>query len=89
MYSWKHHRTTVECGITKGVESMYTIQIAVRCSDEYTEVLRDEQDNAACLIEEGISLLLLQWFSTVLVDNVHIAYTPSEDVRGDLLSPAV
>lgn len=68
---------------------MYTIQIVVRCSDVHAEVYPDTPESVACLIEESISLLLVQLFDVVLVDTVNVVYSSSEDARGNLLSPAV
>ncbi len=67
---------------------MYTIRIIVHCPDEHAEVLPGSLEDAAYAIEESIGLLLLELFGTVLVDKVSVTYSPSEDVRDDILPPA-
>lgn len=66
---------------------MYTIQIFVRCPDEDAEIAPSQIESAACLIEESISLLLLQLFGVVLVDMVNITFSAHEESRGNQLTP--
>lgn len=56
---------------------MYTIRIAVRCPAVCAEVLPGDLESAARVIEERMSLLLLEIFTTVLVDAVSVVYDPS------------
>lgn len=61
---------------------MYVIQILACCPDDGAEVAPCLLESASCLIEESISLLLVQLFSSVFIDSVNITYSPPEEVRG-------
>jgi hypothetical protein len=67
---------------------MFTIQIIANCPEGHGEVDPKSLEGAACMIEESISLLLVQLFGSVLVDKVSVTYSPQEEVRGDLVAPA-
>jgi hypothetical protein len=67
---------------------MFTIQIIANCPQGHGEVDPKSLEGAECLIEESVSLLLVQLFGSVLVDRVSVTYSPLENARGNLLSPA-
>ncbi len=71
---------------------MYTIHFVVSCPCELTEVVPDELDSAACMIEERFTLALLEFFIAVNVEVVEVVFTPTavtaEEIHGDLLPPA-
>lgn len=67
---------------------MYTIEFIARCPEGQSEVDPKSLDGAACLIEESISLLLVQLFGSVFVEKVSVSFAPLENARGNELSPA-
>ncbi len=67
---------------------MYTIEFIARCPEGQCEVDPKLLDAATCLIEESISLLLVQLFGSVLVEKMAVVYSPLEDARGSTLSQA-
>ena len=67
---------------------MYTIQIIANCPEGHGEVDPKSLEGAACLLEESVSLLLVQLFGSVLVDKVSVTYSPLENACGNSLSPA-
>ena len=67
---------------------MYTIEFVASCPEGQSEVDPKLLEAAACLIEESVSLLLVQLFGSVLVEEVNVSFVPLEHARGNLLSPA-
>lgn len=67
---------------------MFTIQIIANCPEGHGEVDPKSLEGAACLIEESLSLLLVQLFGSVIVDRVNVTYSPLENARSNMLSPA-
>lgn len=67
---------------------MYTIEFIARCPEGQFKVDPKSLDGAACLIEESVSLLLVQLFGSVLVEKVSVSFAPLENARGNLLLPA-
>ena len=67
---------------------MYTIEFIARCPEGQCEVDPKLLDAVTCLIEESISLLLVQLFGSVLVEKVNVSFAPLENARGNLLLPA-
>ena len=67
---------------------MYTIRFVAHCPAGNAEVLSDALEHTARVIEESISLRLLEFFEAVIVDDVTVEYEPPQDMCGDLLSPA-
>jgi hypothetical protein len=63
---------------------MYKIDISVRCPDGLNEVLANEPEMIACIVESSLSVALVELFGHVIVDDVHIEYTSSEDERGEI-----
>ncbi len=64
---------------------MYIIRVVAYCPDERTEILPDSPDSAECVVEESISLRLLELFGNVYVDSVEVEYLPCkmEEMCGD------
>jgi hypothetical protein len=60
---------------------MYTIHIVVHSPDKYTEILADSLESAAYIVEEHISLALLEIFGSIFVDTVKVIYSSSEDIH--------
>ena len=58
---------------------MYTIRIVIRSFGEHAEVLPEELEIAECVIEERISLLLLELLGTVIVDYIIVEYVPPQN----------
>ena len=52
---------------------MYLVRIVIHCSGNYSEVLPDSLESAERSIEEHVSLLLVELFGNVLVDEVTVA----------------
>jgi hypothetical protein len=67
---------------------MFTIHIIANCPEGHGEVDPKSLDGAACLIEETMSLLLVELFGGVLVEEVSVTYSSLEDACGNTLSPA-
>ncbi len=56
------------------------IQIVIRCPGpgRFTEILPDEPESTELVIEDCVSQALLQFFETVIVDEVHVNAMPTE-----------
>ena len=67
---------------------MYTLEFIARCPEGQCEVDPKLLDAATCLIEESISLLLVQLFGSVFVEKMSVVYSSQEDARGSTLSQA-
>lgn len=67
---------------------MYKINITVLCPDRFNEVLAHELEMIACIVESSLSVALVELFGSVIVDDVHVEYTFSEEERGEVLPPA-
>ncbi len=61
---------------------MYTIDLCVRCSGRFSEVLPNDLDNTELVVEELVSQLLLELFGMVIVERVAIKFFPSESNVG-------
>lgn len=59
-------------------ETMYTIQILVRCPHRYAEMSPQNIEQAEFVVESLVSLALLEIFSEVIVENVIMSYIPYE-----------
>ncbi len=66
---------------------MYIIQVMLRCPDDQSEFHASLLDDAECIIEERISLALLELFGTVLVDCVNVQHSSLQDGRDDAFPP--
>lgn len=65
---------------------MYTIRFVASCPAEQAEVLSDALEHAERVIEEHISLRLLELFGGVIVEHVSVEYVSPPDESGDLFS---
>lgn len=66
---------------------MYTINIALRCPDEHTEVLPDTPEQVESVIEEYIAMALVELFGTVLVDDICVEYISPQGKHGEEGTP--
>ena len=66
---------------------MFTVRFIANCPAGQGEVDPKSLDCAACLIEETVSLLLVELFGGVLVEEVSVTHTPLENARVRLLLP--
>lgn len=58
---------------------MLTIQIRLMCpASEYAEVLPTKLEQAEVMVEELISLVLLQLFGVLIVEKVKISFLEEE-----------
>lgn len=63
---------------------MYIIRFVAHCPAEQAEVLSEALEHAERVIEEHISLRLLELFGGVIVDDISVEYVPFQDTGGDL-----
>jgi len=71
---------------------MYTIRIIALCPGKFAEILPDDLESAACVVEEQVALALLELFGAVQIVAVEVVCTSDavevEEMRGNLLPPA-
>jgi hypothetical protein len=67
---------------------MYKIDISVRCPDGSAEVLANEPETTACIVEASVSVALVELFGQVIVDAVRVEYLSPQDERDQQLRPA-
>jgi hypothetical protein len=57
---------------------MYTIHIYVHCPHQNNEMIPHNLELAEFVVESHVSLALLELFGEIIIENVSIAYTPTE-----------
>ena len=62
---------------------MYKIEIRLRCSERFSEVLPDMLEITEFAIENVVTCLLLELFDTVEVDEVNVSFLTEEDKHID------
>lgn len=57
----------------------YAIDLLVRCSKRYCEVLPEDVTMAECVVEELSYRVLATFFDVVFIDNVTVTFPPDRD----------
>ena len=57
---------------------MYKIEIRLRCSERFSEVLPDMLEITESAVENVVTCSLLELFDTVEVDEVSVSFLPEE-----------
>lgn len=60
---------------------MYRIGMDIQCLDGFSEILPQDVENTECVVEDIVSLVLLDMFGMVIVDGVTIAYVPATGTK--------
>jgi hypothetical protein len=58
---------------------MYRIKIEVECPDARNEVLPDALENLALLVEDRVSVLLVELFGSVTVNAVTLSFVDTDE----------
>ncbi len=58
---------------------MYRIKIEVECPDARNEVLPDALEDLALLVEDRVSVLLVELFGSVTVNTVTVSFVDTDE----------
>ena len=60
---------------------MYRIGMDIQCLDGFSEILPQDVENTECVVEDIVSLVLLDMFGMVIIDGVTITYVPVSSTK--------